>query len=101
RVPLASLHSFPTRRSSDLEAVFVKVTGLFRVSNVELNIVYSFDRQRVVLQFWIGWIVLRLNLLTYFSTSEIGGYEINSRLEKIIDRKSTRLNSSHVAISYA
>ena len=68
----------------EAEAVFVKVTGLFRVSNVELNIVYSFDRQRVVLQFWIGWIVLRLNLLTYFSTSEIGGYEINSRLEKII-----------------
>src|SRR5699024_11476737 len=80
-------HSFPTRRSSDLDlalhvrATLVVVTGqwragdLLRLDTVETGAVQLTLRGR-----------LRLS------------GDIRDRLE---DRKSTRLNSSHVSISYA
>src|SRR5207249_11232305 len=61
-----ALHSFPTRRSSDLYTL---------KGDANLNGVVDSDDFGV--------------LATYFNQSEV------------IDRKSTRLNSSHVSISYA
>src|SRR5699024_12649477 len=75
------LHSFPTRRSSDLKEV--EERDKTRIMGVDLGIAnfaytaFSFD-----------------NWLRY----SIEGNEI---LEFKRDRKSTRLNSSHVSISYA
>src|SRR5207253_11241856 len=74
--PPADLHSFPTRRSSDLPAM----------KRIGMNTAAS----DVV-------IVMIVNPISFeplsAASNEIGF--------TIIDRKSTRLNSSHVAISYA
>src|SRR5437660_519920 len=68
--PPRDLHSFPTRRSSDLE----RVAHAMR------------DRQRLIDAERPGLELVR----------EILAFEPRHK-----DRKSTRLNSSHVAISYA
>src|SRR5690625_6840207 len=71
-----SLHSFPTRRSSDLQGGDCAETfGDLTVDNIR-------DKIKTILQMAV--------VLTY------GASMPSSR-----DRKSTRLNSSHVAISYA
>src|SRR5690606_41236917 len=73
------LHSFPTRRSSDLEAI-IKIKAILKNS-----------------------IKNKVNLLAervYFSQNETDERTSNHLLS-IQDRKSTRLNSSHVKISYA
>src|SRR5690625_7217752 len=64
------LHSFPTRRSSDLGQV-----GKHLAVNADLGALEAVDKAAVRQTVFAG-----------------------SRVE---DRKSTRLNSSHVAISYA
>src|SRR5207253_11308783 len=67
------LHSFPTRRSSDLDTWFLIVaTGIVALLN--------------------GLAIVRLRVWN-------PGREVMARAPE--DRKSTRLNSSHVAISYA
>src|SRR5699024_12664616 len=68
-----SLHSFPTRRSSDLASIF----------HAKRNIVLNCSTNKLVI--WI------LKDHTY----------IMSNFPNSLDRKSTRLNSSHVSISYA
>src|SRR2546430_8190939 len=40
-------------------------------------------------------------MLSFFSKSFLGETEIDSQINSCIDRKSTRLNSSHSQISYA
>src|SRR5690625_7092039 len=74
-VPRA-LHSFPTRRSSDLPREILQVfTKLNLMGEPRV-------RHRLVIQ--------------------VIGPLITDRLQQqTLDRKSTRLNSSHVAISYA
>src|SRR5699024_12271373 len=76
------VHSFPTRRSSDLEATLAAVArklhldGCLRLARGEEN---QGGRQRD-------------SLLSDAMEAVFGG---------VLDRKSTRLNSSHVSISYA
>src|SRR5207249_10866332 len=80
------LHSFPTRRSSDLATrlVAVPVQELFerdpgrfeRLSREQAGLLLDFSR-------------LRLDEIAL------------AKLFQLADRKSTRLNSSHVSISYA
>src|SRR5699024_12362464 len=73
-----SLRSFPTRRSSDLSSALRLIpfsARLARVSSIRLQ-----NRSRSF-------------SLAFFATMEKNGCRI--------DRKSTRLNSSHVSISYA
>src|SRR5207253_10337666 len=83
------LHSFPTRRSSDL---YIQGFALWHVGN---NIIHHY----------IGIVAFSqaLHQCTADKASTHDGYFTSHRnilsLEK--DRKSTRLNSSHVAISYA
>src|SRR5699024_12760129 len=73
---LQPLHSFPTRRSSDLKTGTL-TKGTFQVLSVHPEPGYTTDE-----------------LLKYAAYGEI--YSNHP-----IDRKSTRLNSSHVSISYA
>src|SRR5436305_5612011 len=78
---LRDLHSFPTRRSSDLEMPLVHGAG----GSVEPGAIGAERAQ-----------VLRLG--TADPGDRRGGQKERASHE---DRKSTRLNSSHVRISYA
>src|SRR5437870_10664736 len=77
------LYSFPTRRSSDLSLI-VSVTAQSKKSKVLA--------------------VLRMTFLDagiYFPRENKNRSAGSTRAAVFVDRKSTRLNSSHVAISYA
>src|SRR5699024_12359945 len=76
---LRDLHSFPTRRSSDLTAVCFII--LFIISFVFVKQIYGFFESGIVFE------------LTITSPGDT--------IWIYLDRKSTRLNSSHVSISYA
>src|SRR5699024_12494583 len=74
--PLCYLHSFPTRRSSDLCCLKRTIHPLFDSKSLNHNIVkFNFKLSLFGKQF-------------IFACA-------------LLDRKSTRLNSSHVSISYA
>src|SRR5688500_19348460 len=73
-------HSFPTRRSSDLGAGMI--AGIGRVSGRETMIVANDPTVKGG---------------AYFPTT----VKKHLRAQEIADRKSTRLNSSHLVISYA
>src|SRR5690606_41286199 len=89
------LHSFPTRRSSDLRVGDVLVHGLHQLEDglaplgVALERLQSgdLDDRNVVAR--------ELVLAEQLADLEL------DQLEDLLDRKSTRLNSSHVKISYA
>src|SRR5699024_12553255 len=74
------LHSFPTRRSSDL-TFFATIAGLM-----------------------LGKRLGSIAMMTYILVG-IAGVPVFAQMKagpmQLIDRKSTRLNSSHVSISYA
>src|SRR5207249_12323790 len=94
------LHTFPTRRSSDLGASDRFLNALS--SRYEKGITWALDHTLLVLLATV--MMLGLGLLIY---SQLGsGFlptmdEGSFVLDYWIDRKSTRLNSSHVSISYA
>src|SRR5699024_12847321 len=77
------LHSFPTRRSSDLNNQSKGGTFSFYVDNKRYEI--EIDKTNDTL----GDIANKIN--------DAAGGKVDAK----IDRKSTRLNSSHVSISYA
>src|SRR5207244_11772289 len=81
---LQLLHSFPTRRSSDLVAPPEKVSGA------------AFGGI-------IGYMVILLCMTgaMYPAMDLTAGEKERGTMETILDRKSTRLNSSHQIISYA
>src|SRR5690606_41279086 len=81
-----ALHSFPTRRSSDL---------LRRVLQNFLTNAFRYAKGRVVLGVRRQGNNLRLEVW------DRGPGIAKDKLQVILDRKSTRLNSSHVKISYA
>src|SRR5690606_41799522 len=82
------LHSFPTRRSSDLH--FPVYNDIWLYGNRDcVSLEMPKDKK--------GW--LGLNII-YFDTSKAKpGSSVT--FDNEADRKSTRLNSSHVKISYA
>src|SRR5207249_5550859 len=90
--PHPALHSFPTRRSSDLRrrlsveermALFVKVGEAVAYAHGNL-VVHRDIKPSNVLVAGSGEVKL-----------------LDFGIAKVLDRKSTRLNSSHVSISYA
>src|SRR5439155_8221715 len=86
------LHSFPTRRSSDLRGMWAELPFSYsrsagRAFNCTAGGLRSSWPSSVSRRFWVS-----LN----FPSKRGVGFVPWSR-----DRKSTRLNSSHVAISYA
>src|SRR5690606_40499915 len=95
------LHSFPTRRSSDLieetSALLESLGYSTQVHARDINFFYLTDeyRERIVRLDDGRFEVLHQQRL--FSEQELQA-EIDTHPE---DRKSTRLNSSHVKISYA
>src|SRR5207253_10599935 len=92
-VDLPNLHSFPTRRSSDL------LVRLFHVLDAR--------PRSIILRFCgpLNWSTLLSGLRGLRNVGLFGAWRrqvrVLSRGHACRDRKSTRLNSSHVAISYA
>src|SRR5699024_12452021 len=93
----APLHSFPTRRSSDLAGPGAPVLPLgggdvdahaLRGSRLELDIGEALELARCVGDARAG-------------DGHVGLHDLAPGALARVDRKSTRLNSSHVSISYA
>src|SRR5438034_6632167 len=85
--PHRDLHSFPTRRSSDLRAVIGD-----HVEDSDIRLVL---RQPAALERLLG------NAPAAADEVELVGLGGPERRWMMGDRKSTRLNSSHTVISYA
>src|SRR5690242_21352864 len=89
--PLRDLHSFPTRRSSDLVGGFVKLRS---EGDDERTVLANADGE---LGFFMenGQLSQILTEALGLDIAETFGFLVEG------DRKSTRLNSSHMSISYA
>src|SRR5699024_11835972 len=86
--PTPDLHSFPTRRSSDLPT-FSNYSHGFRINRS------CHTALKYVQKYFTG--------TKWFVEGDIKGCfdNVDHHVLIAIDRKSTRLNSSHVSISYA
>src|SRR5699024_12642391 len=87
-VALCHLHSFPTRRSSDLS--YERMQGVPMSEAFASTLHIDFDVRG-------GFLMRQIHMLRVFFT---GAFRKPRELNWL-DRKSTRLNSSHVSISYA
>src|SRR5690606_42165099 len=92
------LHSFPTRRSSDLVHNNKTLNSFFMVlppsNKLNLNSLYT-HRPRQIHTDIFHFTALAAGIAHEFL--DIAGEDTPN----VLDRKSTRLNSSHVKISYA
>src|SRR5207249_6168259 len=93
------LHSFPTRRSSDLAKTLLVDHRWARVGSSNLNVSSLLGNYELDLLAECNQLAAALaqQFLRDLATSR----EIVQELLRQRDRKSTRLNSSHVSISYA
>src|SRR5690606_42101575 len=95
----SALHSFPTRRSSDL------ILGTFFKTNQPSGskIIHRLDNnanyQHAVIELTTSEGAFRVSYSIRVNNNQTQLVEI--RIAKSNNRKSTRLNSSHVKISYA
>src|SRR5439155_26882241 len=80
------LHSFPTRRSSDLADRSSSTSGAVIQNTETVEGLRDLQRARAA-----------LGDIRLFDGPALG----HAGQRRVLDRKSTRLNSSHVAISYA
>src|SRR5207245_9844928 len=87
--PPPTLLSFPTRRSSDLDLSGQQYVGSYPLAIVHLALGEKDEALRLLEQSFMERDILLQGLF--------GSIKIDKRL----DRKSTRLNSSHGSISYA
>src|SRR5690606_41631632 len=99
--PHRCLHSFPTRRSSDLaaERIFeVGVSSTQRARRKRLNMRYSnHSASNELAPVTAACAPLETRKMPYRSIMRTAGEDPR----QLLDRKSTRLNSSHVKSSYA
>src|SRR5207249_11615153 len=100
-LPPPALHSFPTRRSSDLEPFVLQPSAVFRAALIAPTAAQG-GRLRIAgddhSAFPGRYLLIRIE-------GKCGGVAEGPHLPAMIagadqDRKSTRLNSSHVSISY-
>src|SRR5690606_41574405 len=91
------LHSFPTRRSSDLLSIHMDINFLFAVEYIFHGTKWQVHQFLISRQIGLGIIKEGIELSYLISIFFIGLHATWFTL----DRKSTRLNSSHVKISYA
>src|SRR5207302_9036564 len=94
--PAPPLHSFPTRRSSDLDA------SLRRLQTDYVDVYYvHFPDPSTPIEETMRALddMVRSGRARYIACSNFSGWQLAQA--QLIDRKSTRLNSSHVKISYA
>src|SRR5699024_12068592 len=82
------LHSFPTRRSSDLYSLFREMMGPMKKLN---------DLEKTQLKH----IAFTNTMMNAIQDQRRFIRDIKKLIRDEADRKSTRLNSSHVSISYA
>src|SRR5439155_27313032 len=82
------LHSFPTRRSSDLSSIQKSFLDAYGVSATDQAVLRVLKMKALLAMFAQGRGQQRFHLE-------------HAKHSLVRDRKSTRLNSSHVAISYA
>src|SRR5207249_10803079 len=92
-VPSLNLHPFPTRRSSDLQ--FNEGAGL-QLDSLVIDHGATLTRRLDHLN--VSVVALPLNAVQELATHNEVRY---ISADRPLDRKSTRLNSSHVSISYA
>src|SRR5207253_10945423 len=98
-IALLDLHSFPTRRSSDLREPLRYVAIRIRQKQGELFADGSAVKYFAVATNLWDWTPKKL---LGWHREKAGSIEAaHDVLKNELDRKSTRLNSSHVAISYA
>src|SRR5690606_41986315 len=91
------LHSFPTRRSSDLRAE----GGISDYRSIRfMRMFLSKFSENTVLRFGTMELI-RGDYRRFEKTLDEVTFEDPTNDETLLDRKSTRLNSSHVKISYA
>src|SRR5690606_41797721 len=95
---LRDLHSFPPRRSSDL-LWFGRVAGVFFLLNTAVIIVDVLSRRAGYQIPGLG--STRLQELEWHFHTVLFALLLGATYVLNGDRKSTRLNSSHVKISYA
>src|SRR5205814_8166997 len=93
--PPRDLHSFPTRRSSDLQTVvMMESMGNIIACDRREPLVSNDFTQRVMSAVQAGDATKRLRMRRL----ALAGFGL---MQAAADRKSTRLNSSHLVISYA
>src|SRR5690606_40388659 len=93
------LHSFPTRRSSDLSHGFLENHG----NPLSANLANSFTPGFQKIDHFVVYSKLNRSFVNMgcFCQQSHNSERCNAFAGARLDRKSTRLNSSHVKISYA
>src|SRR5699024_12444109 len=86
------LYSYPTRRSSDLFHIVIKTAVTIGIA-IDYNLCLR-NFADLSFQFAQGF-------FSRFTEKEFIGIKKDLGIQTQLDRKSTRLNSSHVSISYA
>src|SRR5699024_12467211 len=99
--PLSAFHSFPTRRSSDLNVAAQAAGGPVRGAHSR-----AVSARGPLLRVLAGGLLARLPLSLGRRGGGLLGHDFarglaghGCQLVDLLDRKSTRLNSSHVSIS--
>src|SRR5690606_41858565 len=93
---LSILLAFPTRRSSDLDTIFSYMTDFDQPTEVlEKHMVHDFQGYP---EDYLEKYIERIRAVTVDEMKAVAKKYIHPER---LDRKSTRLNSSHVKISYA
>src|SRR5690606_41608904 len=95
------LHSFPTRRSSDLTVISQTRIDLSWTDNSSDETNFRIERSPDGTSGWTEIATAAANATSYQNTGLTCGTPYYYRVRAYRDRKSTRLNSSHVKISYA
>src|SRR5699024_12177085 len=93
--------SLPTRRSSDLASSITVSTSAFLIYSPFIHSSFLTSKIAADVDRRFGSNISIKSSLLKISSSPSGDHPKRDKVEHRLDRKSTRLNSSHVSISYA